>query len=112
MKGTKTLREMCDALGVKRRAVQGYEKLGLVSASGKNKYGYLLYDDKSQERIRLIKDYQMLGFKLKEIKELIDAPQYVIKEALQRQMVKLQKDKEILSDVINMAESWIESIKE
>lgn len=30
-----TLREVCEKLGVSRRAVQGYEKAGLVTASGK-----------------------------------------------------------------------------
>lgn len=29
-----TLREMCNALNISRRAVQGYEKAGLVSADG------------------------------------------------------------------------------
>ena len=33
-----TLREVCDLLGVSRRAVQGYEKVGLVEPSGRNKY--------------------------------------------------------------------------
>ena len=32
-----TLRELCDSLGVSRRAVQGYEKAGLVSPEGKTK---------------------------------------------------------------------------
>ena len=38
----KTLHEVCEAFGVSRRAIQGYEKAGLVSASGKNERGYLL----------------------------------------------------------------------
>lgn len=33
-----TLREVCESANVSRRAVQGYEKAGLVSASGKNTY--------------------------------------------------------------------------
>lgn len=40
-----TLRELCDSLGVSRRAVQGYEKAGLVSPEGKNERGYLLYSE-------------------------------------------------------------------
>ena len=35
-------REICETLGVSRRALQGYEKAGLVTASGRNKYGHLL----------------------------------------------------------------------
>lgn len=41
MKAEKTLREVCAALQISRRTIQGYEKAGLVSPSGKNKYGYL-----------------------------------------------------------------------
>ncbi len=35
----KTLHELCDDLGVTRRAVQGYEKAGLVSATAKINMG-------------------------------------------------------------------------
>lgn len=34
-----TLREVCSTIGVSRRAVQGYEKEALVSATGKNSRG-------------------------------------------------------------------------
>lgn len=47
-----TLREMCNALNISRRAVQGYEKAGLVSASGKNERGHLIYDENAQKRIK------------------------------------------------------------
>ena len=52
MKETKTLSEVCSVLEVSRRAVQGYESAGLVKAAGKNKYGYLLYDEEAQQRIK------------------------------------------------------------
>lgn len=53
-----TLREICETLGVSRRALQGYEKAGLVASTGRNKYGHLLYDEKARERIAEIKFYQ------------------------------------------------------
>ena len=56
MKTEKTLREVCAALSISRRTIQGYEKAGLVSPSGKNKYGYLLYDQKAQELYEKRKD--------------------------------------------------------
>ena len=46
-----TLREVCNRIGVSRRAVQGYESAGLVNAAHKNERGYLLYDEKAQGRI-------------------------------------------------------------
>ena len=69
-----TLREICETLGVSRRALQGYEKAGLVTASGRNKYGHLLYDKDAEMRIAQIKFYQQLGFSIKEITMIIDAP--------------------------------------
>ena len=88
-----TLREICETLEVSRRAVQDYEKAGLVSASARNKYGHLLYDKNAEERIAQIKFYQQLGFSLKEITAIIDAPNTVIKSALEIQVQKLQKEK-------------------
>ncbi len=66
-----TLREICETLGVSRRALQGYEKAGLVASTGRNKYGHLLYDEKARERIAEIKFYQQLGFSIKEISDII-----------------------------------------
>lgn len=60
MSSSKTLRELCDELKVTRRVIQGYEKAGLVSATDKNKYGYLLYDEQAQERIVRIRLFQAL----------------------------------------------------
>lgn len=104
----KTLREVCDLLGVTRRAVQGYEKEGLVSATSKNKYGYLLYDEKTQNRIARIKLYQELGFKVKEIKELIDAPSSVVKEALEKQVECLKEERVKIENLIKKAYELIE----
>ncbi|RKJ43508.1 MerR family transcriptional regulator [bacterium 1XD8-76] len=89
-----TLREIGNTYGVSRRAVQGYEKAGLVAASGKNERGYLLYNEPLQDRIRQIRLFQQMGFNIKEIKNLIDAPGDVLKAVLERQTEKLMKQKE------------------
>lgn len=89
--GEKNLRELCADTGISRRAIQGYEKAGLVSPSGKNKYGHLLYDKETEERIRLIKFYQKVGFTLREISAVIDSPEPVRKEALEKKSKKLEE---------------------
>lgn len=106
-----TLRELCATLDVSRRAVQGYEGAGLVSASDKNKYGHLLYDEETQKRIELIKLYQQLGFKIKEIKELIDAPNEVVKEALEKQVLCLKAERVRIDVLIKKAYELIEQKK-
>ena len=77
-----TLREVCQCIGVSRRAVQGYEEAKLVSATGRTERGYLLYNESATERIKDIKLYQDMGFTIKEIIAIIDAPSEVKKAAL------------------------------
>ena len=72
-----TLREVCKMTGVSRRAIQGYERAGLVLPTGKNERGYLLYDEDAMKRIRQIKFFQDMGFSIKEIKEISNAPKQV-----------------------------------
>lgn len=107
---SKTLHEICLALNVTRRMVQGYEKAGLVCASSKNKYGHLLYDAKTCQRIVRIRWLQRIGFKLKEIKDIIDAPMDVMKNALEKQLLQLHKDKEEIEVCIQKAMEFIHDL--
>ena len=90
-----TLREICDSLEVSRRAVQGYEKVGLVKPTGKTERGHLLYDERMQERI-------------KEIAEIIDASSDIRRVALERQLVRLKKKKEDVEALIQEVYRLIE----
>ena len=106
----KTLQEIYNTLGITRRAIQGYEEIGLVRASDKNKYGYLLYEESEVKRIEKIKMYQEFGFKLKEIKELIDAPNPIVKAALERRIEELKEERERLNTLFLQAEALIKEL--
>ena len=82
MKQNKTLTEIRKNLNVSRKAIQGYEKHGLIADSQKDKYGRHIYDEKTMERIIMIRFYQKLGFSVREIKELIDSNSKQIKKSL------------------------------
>ena len=110
MKMQQTLRQMCAQLKVSRRTIQGYEKAGLVTPSGRNKYGYLLYGETEGERIRLIRFYQQLGFPLKEIKSLLDAPDSAKKMTLQSQIEKLEEEHKRLQELIQQAKEYIAAL--
>lgn len=105
-----TLREICVAAGVTRRAVQGYEKAGLVAPTGKTERGYLLYDLNSQERIKLIRLYQQLGFSIKEIKEIIDASNEIKKQAIEERIEKLKEEGNNIESLIDKAYELIEML--
>ena len=111
MDETKSLSEVCSVLEVSRRAVQGYENAGLVSATGKNKYGHLLYDEEAQWRIKQIRLLQQLGFKVKEIKEIIDAPDEVLRKAVERQIESLKAEIEYKEEIIRQAKKMVNTSK-
>lgn len=106
----KLLREVCTEFNVKRRAVQGYEKAGLVSATGHTNRGYLLYDETAQKRIADIRMYQDFGFTIREIVEIIDASDEQRKAALVNQRKKLKKEKKDLEIVIKKINTLISQL--
>ena len=105
----KTLREVCNAVGVTRRAVQGYERAGLVAATCRNERGYLLYDEKAQEKIKRIKLFQEMGFTIREICELDHVPNHVLKAALEVRVEKLRAEDGRVNEMIGVA---LEMIRE
>ena len=106
----KTLREIGAGTGVSRRTIQGYEKAGLVSASGKNKYGHLLYDQAAEERIRNIRFYQQIGFPVREISGIIDASIPVKRKALKNRIKALKREQDELKRLIEKALKLLDSL--
>lgn len=101
------MREVCAALSISRRTIQGYEKAGLVSPTGKNKYGYLLYDQKVQERIQTLRFYQQLGFSIWEIQTIADAPHAIRRAALVERVAALETEQAALHHLIQQAKQHI-----
>ncbi|MDD5900627.1 MAG: MerR family transcriptional regulator [Lachnospiraceae bacterium] len=99
----KTLRQVCETLKVSRRAVQGYEKEGLVTASGRNERGWLLYDEECQEQIRRVRFYQQLGLEVKGIKAFLNTSvEYQRRILLERQEAlkkEIQERKELIVQI-------------
>lgn len=102
-----TLREVCELVGVSRRAVQGYEKQGIVHAVDKNKYGYLLYDEVAVQMIRQVKMYQDMGFSVKEIKELMLEPDEIRKSRIADRVTGMYEELERLKKNIQLAEELL-----
>lgn len=73
MKTEMTIREITEMFKISRRMVQRYENMHLISWTGKNKYGHLLYDNEAIKRITVIRFFQKLGMSLTEIKEFFDS---------------------------------------
>jgi DNA-binding transcriptional MerR regulator len=63
--------EVSKRSGIGIEALRFYEKSGLLDRPGRTYSGYRLYDESVLERLAFIKQAQILGFTLQEIKEII-----------------------------------------
>lgn len=98
-----TVNEVSKLTGVSIRTLQYYDKIGLLKPSGYTEAGYRLYDVAEMERLQQILLFKELEFSLKEIKDIIDAPDFDRKKALEQQIELLKMKKEHLENLIDFA---------
>ena len=77
-----TVNEVSKLTGVSIRTLQYYDTIGLLKASEYTESGYRLYDDTALSRLQQILLFRELEFSLKEISEMIDAPDFDKNKAL------------------------------
>ena len=98
-----TVNEVSKLTGVSIRALQYYDTIGLLKPTEYTESGYRLYDDTSLERLQQILLFKELEFPLKQIKTIIDAPNFDKGKALEQQIELLSMKKDHLEDLINFA---------
>ena len=98
-----TVNEVSKLTGVSLRTLQYYDTIGLLKPAEYTESGYRLYDDTALERLQQILLFKELEFPLKEIKEIIDAPNFDRNKALEQQIELLTMKKEHLENLINFA---------
>ena len=111
MNDLKTLKEVCEILGVSRRVIQGYEKKGLIHTNYKDKYGHLLYDEKTIARMVYIRFYQKMNFQLQQITQFIDKPNKEIELILQNKLSELKSDHQKQSENLKNMERVVSDFK-
>ena len=99
----KTVNEVSKLTGVSIRTLQYYDSIGLLKPSDHTEAGYRLYDDTTLERLQQILMFKELEFPLKEIKKIIDAPNFDKNKALDQQIELLTMKKEHLENLIHFA---------
>ena len=98
-----TVHEVSRLTGVSIRALQYYDRIGLLRPASYSEAGYRLYDDESLEVLQQILLFRELEFPLKEIKRIIQAPSFDRNKALEQQIELLRLKKEHLEKLIDLA---------
>lgn len=100
----KTVHEISDLTGLSIRTLQYYDKTGLLKPAAYSEAGYRLYDESSLMKIQQIMLFRELEFPLKDIKIILDNPDFDKTKALEAQIELLKLKKEQIDKLIVYAE--------
>ncbi|MCM1539315.1 MAG: MerR family transcriptional regulator [bacterium] len=81
----RTISQVAKLAGISPRTLQYYDEIGLLKPSKLTQSGYRLYDDEALQRLQQILFFKELGFKLKEIKEILQKPNFDRIKAFKKQ---------------------------
>lgn len=98
-----TVHEVSKLAGVSTRTLHYYDKIGLLHPSEYTEAGYRLYDDTALERLQQVLLFRALEFPLKDIKKIIESPDFDKSTALDQQIALLKLKKEHLDNLIHFA---------
>ena len=98
-----TVHEVSKISGVSIRALHHYDSIGLLPATEVTEAGYRLYDEAALERLQHILLFKELEFSLKDIKVILDSPDFDRSKALEQQIHLLELRKEHLQNLIDLA---------
>ena len=99
----RTVHEVSRLTGVSIRTLQYYDKIGLLRPAEYTEAGYRLYDDAALETLQQILLFRELEFPLKEIRRIIESPDFDREKAIDQQIELLRLKKEHLENLMNLA---------
>lgn len=99
----RTVKEVSRLTGVSVRTLHHYDAIGLLKPTEVTGAGYRLYDDTALGRLQSILLFRELQFPLKEIKAILDSPDFDLSEALEQQIQLLELQKKHIGELISFA---------
>ncbi|HHC73122.1 MAG TPA: Hg(II)-responsive transcriptional regulator [Thiotrichales bacterium] len=94
-----TIGRLARAAGVHVETVRYYQRQGLLEEPPKPREGYRLYPAGAVDRIRFIKRAQALGFRLAEIRELLELEEGSCQDVRQRAVAKCRQIERQIADL-------------
>ena len=98
------MKEVSRITGVSVRALHHYDAIGLLKPTRVTEAGYRLYDQNALQRLQAILFFRELQFPLKEIRAILDSPDFDPREALSAQIRMLELQRDHLDELIAHAQ--------
>ena len=96
----KTVKEISRLTGISVRTLHYYDEINLLKPTQVTDAGYRLYDDTALERLHSILIFRELQFPLKEIKAVLDSPDFDMQSAIKEQIKLLELQRNRLDKII------------
>ena len=103
----KTVKEISKDTGVSVRTLHHYDAIGLLKPTQVTEVGYRLYDEAALEKLSMILVYRELGLSLKEIGDILNAPDFDRNRALEQQIRLMQDRVDKLQNRISLARGML-----
>ena len=98
-----TVHEVSRLTGMSVRALQYYDRIGLLPPTERTEAGYRLYDEAALERLQQILLFRELEFPLKDIRAILESPDFDRGKALEQQIELLVLQRNHLDNLIELA---------
>lgn len=99
----RTVNEVSKITGVSVRTLHHYDAIGLLKPTRVTEAGYRMYDDAAISRLQSILLFRELQFPLKEIKMILDSPEFDYMEALTQQIELLELQYKRIGELLSFA---------
>ncbi|MGM0216334.1 MerR family transcriptional regulator [Enterococcus sp. AZ109] len=102
-----TVKQVADLSGVSSRTLRYYDEIHLLKPAEISESGYRLYQQQEIDRLQQILIYRSMGLSLKEIKKLLDHPDFKIETALRHQQKQLMKRRDEIDELLALVEQTL-----
>lgn len=99
----RTVKEVSKITGVSVRTLHHYDAIGLLKPTKVTEAGYRMYDDTALSRLQSILLFRELQFPLKEIKAILDSPDFDQSEAIAQQIELLELQYKHIGELLAFA---------
>lgn len=99
----KTVNQVSKLTGVSVRTLHHYDAIDLLKPAAVTDAGYRLYDDAALEKLYMILVFRELGLSLKQIADILHAPDFDRNRCLEKQIKLMQERVQKLQDRITLA---------
>ncbi|MGL5087732.1 MAG: MerR family transcriptional regulator, partial [Clostridium sp.] len=104
----KMVNEISKLTGITVRALHYYDEINLLKPSDNSESGYRLYSDEDIESLHQIMFLKEIGFELKQIKGIINNPEFDKRSALEKHKEILILKKKRIENLIQLVDSKLE----